>query len=163
MYLILALIASVAAIGLGFAIANWRQERRNAAIQTLLDDADRLESRLLETRARMRDLEGMLGRLPSDITENARASLASEAGIQDALKRVLSHRLWIRENAATAPIAKLSEVRDITRKSLKHLEQQLAKLEGAGSELQDAYAHSDKLMGAKPTVVDPPKPAGLPK
>ena len=164
MYLILALIASVAAIGLGFAIANWRQERRNSAIQALLDDADRLEARLLETRTRMRELEGMLGRLPADITENARASLASEAGIQDALKRVLSHRLCIREHAATAPLPKLAEVRETARKSLKHLEQQLARLEGAGSELQAAYAQSDKLMGAKPPeVAEPPKPAGLPK
>ena len=163
MYLILALIAIIAAVGLGFAIANWRQERRNSAIQALLDDADRLESRLLETRTRMRQLEGMLGRLPSDITESARATLASEAGIQDAMKRVLSHRLWIRENAATAPISKLAEVRETARKSLKQLEQQLARLEGAGTELQDAYIQSDKLMGAKAPLPEPPKPAGLTK
>ena len=114
MTLILALIVVIAMVGLGFAIANWRQHSRNVAIQALLDDADRLEACLLETRTRMRQLEAMLGRLPSDITENARASLASEAGIQDAMKRVLSHRLWIRENAMTAPLAKLREVTDLS-------------------------------------------------
>jgi uncharacterized protein HemX len=150
MSLILALIALVAAVGFGFAFANWRQERRNRAIQTLLDDADLLEARLLETRARMRELEGMLGRLPADITENARASLASEAGIQDAMKRVLSHRLWIRENAGTAPVSKLREVAATTRKSLAQLEQQLARLQGAGTELQEAYAQSDALLGTTP-------------
>ncbi len=149
MSLILALFVVIAAVGLGFAVANWRQQRRNLAIQALLDDADRLESCLLDTRTRMRVLEGMLGRLPADITESARASLASEVGIQDAMKRVLSHRLWIREHAATAPIPKLHEVRDTARKSLLQLEQQLARLQQAGSELQTAYAQSDALLGTQ--------------
>lgn len=147
MSLILALIALVGLVAIGFAIASWRQHARNLAIQALLDDADRLEAKLLETRTRMRELEALLGRLPADITENARASLASEAGIQDAMKRVLSHRLWIRENAMTAPVAKLREVAETARKSLSQLEQQLARLDGAGVELQAAYAQSDALMG----------------
>lgn len=160
MYLLFVLIVIVAAVGLGFAVANWRQERRNFAIQSLLDDADRLESRLLETRTRMRELESMLGRLPQDITETARASLASEAGIQDALKRVLSHRLWIRENGATAPISQLREVGATARKSLAQLDQQLARLEGAGGELQAAYAQSDALLGTNPRTVRQSDPAG---
>ncbi|MBL0030517.1 MAG: hypothetical protein IPO95_16225 [Rhodanobacteraceae bacterium] len=161
MYLILALIAVIAMVGLGFAIANWRQHSRNVAIQALLDDADRLEACLLETRTRMRQLEGMLGRLPADITESARASLASEAGIQDAMKRVLSHRLWIRENAMSATVAKLREVGETARKSLVQLQQQLARLDGAGVELQAAYAQSDALMGA--TQAQEPKADGLAK
>ena len=161
MYLILALIAVIAMVGLGFAIANWRQQSRNVAIQALLDDADRLEACLLETRTRMRQLEGMLGRLPADITESARASLASEAGIQDAMKRVLSHRLWIRENAMSATVAKLREVGETARKSLVQLQQQLARLDGAGVELQAAYAQSDALMGA--TQAQEPKADGLAK
>jgi hypothetical protein len=166
MYLILALIAVIAMVGLGFAIANWRQHSRNVAIQALLDDADRLEACLLETRTRMRQLEGMLGRLPADITESARASLASEAGIQDAMKRVLSHRLWIRENAMSATVAKLREVGETARKSLVQLQQQLARLDGAGVELQAAYAQSDALMGAtqarnrRPTDWPSDAPAG---
>jgi hypothetical protein len=63
------------------------------------------------------------------------------------MKRVLSHRLWIRENAMTAPVAKLREVAETARKSLSQLEQQLARLDGAGIELQAAYAQSDALMG----------------
>ena len=161
MYLILALIAVIAMVGLGFAIANWRQHSRNVAIQALLDDADRLEACLLETRTRMRQLEGMLGRLPADITESARASLASEAGIQDAMKRVLSHRLWIRDNAMSATVAKLREVGETARKSLVQLQQQLARLDGAGVELQAAYAQSDALMGA--TQAQEPKADGLAK
>ena len=161
MDLILALIAVIAIVGLGFAIANWRQHSRNVAIQALLDDADRLEACLLETRTRMRLLEGMLGRLPADITESARASLASEAGIQDAMKRVLSHRLWIRENAMSATVAKLREVGETARKSLVQLQQQLARLDGAGVELQAAYAQSDALMGA--TQAQEPKADGLAK
>ncbi len=159
MHLILILTAVIALTGLGFAVASWRQQRRNIVIQTLLDDADRLESCLLETRTRMRELEAMLGRLPADITENARASLASEAGIQDAMKRVLSHRLWIREHAMTASISTLREVVETTRRSLQQLEQQLERLNGAGVDLQAAYAQSDALLGAPAE----PKADGLPK
>lgn len=124
-----------------------RSVRREAILRQLLDDADTLEARLLETRGRMRDLEALLGRLPADITESARASLNSEAGVQHALKLILQHRLWIRDHIQTATIKQLSQVRDNVRNSLIKLDDQLAKLDTASDELKTAYAQSDALIG----------------
>lgn len=154
---LIVLIGLIALVAVAFVFVNLRRQRRISAIQQLLDDADRLEAKLHETRQRMRELESLLGRLPADITEQARASLASEAGIQDALKKVLGHRLWIRENAETAPIQALRDVGDSVRKSLTQLETQLARLDLVGTDLKSAYAHSDALIGA-PAATEPPAP-----
>ncbi len=124
-----------------------RAVRREMILKQLLDDADRLEARLLDTRARMRDLEALLGRLPSDITESARASLNSEAGVQHALKLILQHRLWIRDNVSTATAKQLNQVRDNIRRSLEKLDDQLKKLDLASDDLKSAYAKSDAVMG----------------
>lgn len=138
---------------LGILVLVWRglrAVRREMILKQLLDDADQLEARLLDTRARMRDLEALLGRLPADITENARASLNSEAGVQHALKLILQHRLWVRDNVNTASAKQLSQVRANIRRSLEKLDDQLKKLDGASDELKSAYAKSDAVMGGAP-------------
>ena len=61
----------------------------------------------------------------------------------------------------SATVAKLREVGETARKSLVQLQQQLARLDGAGVELQAAYAQSDALMGA--TQAQEPKADGLAK
>jgi len=139
---------------LGILALIWRglkSVRREMILKQLLDDADRLEARLLDTRTRMRDLEALLGRLPADITENARASLNSEAGVQHALRLILKHRIWVRDNVGTATIKQLSEVRENIRRSLTKLDDQLAKLDGASDELKSAYEKSDAVMGRAAT------------
>ncbi|MBK8283938.1 MAG: hypothetical protein IPK97_03145 [Ahniella sp.] len=133
-----------------------RAVRREMILKQLLDDADLLEARLLDTRTRMRDLDALLGRLPPDITESARASLNSEAGVQHALKLILQHRLWIRDNVKTATAKQLNEVRENIRRSLAKLDDQLKKLDSASDDLKTAYAKSDAVMGraSQPDSVD---------
>ena len=143
--LIIIIVLTVAILALVW--RGLRAVRREMILKQLLDDADRLEARLLDTRARMRDLEALLGRLPSDITESARASLNSEAGVQHALKLILQHRLWIRDNVSTATAKQLNQVRDNIRRSLEKLDDQLKKLDLASDDLKSAYAKSDAVMG----------------
>ena len=146
--------AIAAAILLGvtiwFSVQIARMRWRNDLILRMLDDADQVEQRLLSCREKMKSIGGSLGRLPSDITADARATLDSEAGIQQALRVVLQHRLWIREHANTASIGKLKEVSDSIRNSLRQLDVQIARLDGVSAELAAAYARSDQLLGAPP-------------
>lgn len=132
---------------LGMVFMGLRAVRREAILRQLLDDADTLEARVLETRTRMRDLEALLGRLPADITESARNTLNSEAGVQQALRLILQHRLWIRDHIHSASISQLRQVRDKVRSSLEKLNEQLGKLDNASDELKHAYAKSDALIG----------------
>ncbi len=134
------------AITLWFGWQLWLIRRRNGLILRMLDDADKVEARLLECREKMKTIGAMLGRLPTDITASARATLDSESGIQQALKVVLQHRLWIRENANTAPVSKLVEVSISIRRSLEQLNLQISRLSGVGDELAAAYVRSDAVM-----------------
>jgi len=144
---IYAIAVALLGVTLWFSWQLWLMRHRNVLIMRMLDDADQVEARLLSCREKMKAIGGMLGRLPADITANARATLDSETGIQNALKIVLQHRLWIRANANTASIAKLGEVAAQIRKSLVELDVQIARLDGVGNELQAAYARSDAIMG----------------
>ncbi|AVP96750.1 hypothetical protein C7S18_05850 [Ahniella affigens] len=143
----LIIIVVLTVLVLGMVFMGLRAVRREAILRQLLDDADTLEARVLETRVRMRDLEALLGRLPADITESARNTLNSEAGVQQALRLILQHRLWIRDHIHTASISQLRQVRDKVRCSLVKLNEQLGKLDTASDELKHAYAKSDALIG----------------
>ncbi|MGD9583111.1 MAG: hypothetical protein AB7V26_05485 [Lysobacterales bacterium] len=128
----------------------WRQHRRIALLRQVLDDVDQIEVRLNECRERMHGLDGMLERLPADITTRARSSLDSEADFQTARRLVLQHRLWLRDHSASASLATLDEVAASVRKSLLQLDQQLQRLDGVGKDLAAAYARSDALIGPVP-------------
>ena len=157
--LIWAIVAAslLVATTLWFGRQLWLMRTRNTLIMRMLDDADQVEAKLLNCRARMKTIGGMLGRLPADITASARATLDSESGIQQALKIVLQHRLWIRENANAAPITKLADVAATIRRSLGELDVQIGRLNAVGGELEAAYAHSDAIMGGG-TPPDHPRP-----
>jgi hypothetical protein len=149
--------ALLVATTLWFGRQLWLMRRRNSLIMRMLDDADLVEARLLECRDKMKGIVAMLGRLPSDITASARATLDSESGIQKALKVVLQHRLWIRENANNASIVKLEEVSASIHRSLGELDLQISRLKIVGGELEAAYARSDAVMGGG-KAQEPPKP-----
>ncbi len=148
--------SALVAITLWFGWQLHLMRRRNLLIMRMLDDADQVEARLLDCREKMKSIGGMLGRLPADITASARATLDSESGIQNALKIVLQHRLWIRENANTAPVSRLAEVSGSIRRSLIELGSQIGRLDAVSQELQAAYARSDAVMGGNPP--DAPRP-----
>ena len=135
------------AITLWFGWQLWLIRRRNGLILRMLDDADEVEARLLKCREKMNTIGAMLGRLPSDITAHARATLDNESSVQQALKVVLQHRLWIRENANIAPVSKLAEVSKSIHRSLEQLDLQVNRLTGVGDELATAYVRSDAVMG----------------
>ena len=105
-----------------------RLRRRPQMLAEILDLADALERELLECRARLRELPALAASLSPSEQLSARATLAAEPQVQDALRDLLAHRLWLKENAEQAPIAELVSARDALVATRQSLAAQLARL-----------------------------------
>jgi hypothetical protein len=105
-----------------------RLRRRPQVLAEILDLADALERELLECRARLRELPALAASLSPSEQLSARATLAAEPQVQDALRDLLAHRLWLKENADQAPIAELVSARDALVATRTSLAAQLARL-----------------------------------
>lgn len=115
-----------------------RQRRRERGLSRLLDRADALEALLQQTRARMQEMRQVVGRVPSDIAGQASASLDSETLVQQGLRDVLEHRLWIARNGLTVPQRKIDDAYIALDRAYARIAAQLDQLEIAGAELADA-------------------------
>lgn len=125
---------------------SWQIRRRNSVIRGMLDDVDQVEKRLLDCRERLREIDNLLGRLPPDITPDARAALNNESNIRPALKIILQYRLWIREHAQKSSLKNLSNVSESIRTSLHQLNSQIMRLIEVANVLQAAYVRSAALI-----------------
>jgi hypothetical protein len=120
----------------------WREQRlrrRRGLLVQIMDLADALERELLETRARLREVPALATSLPL----SAKATLAAEPLVQDALRDLLAHRLWLREHAASAAPAELARARDALVATRVSLTRQLARLADVRAVLADARAALD--------------------
>jgi voltage-gated potassium channel Kch len=112
--------------------AAWRRERRlrrrSRLLGEILDLADALERELLECRARLREIPALTMNLPPSEQLSARATLAAEPQVQDALRDLLAHRLWLKEHAVQAGIDELLPARDALVATRAALGAQLARL-----------------------------------
>lgn len=135
-------IAVAIAILLGFLVVGlvlrWWLGRRERALVRLLDSADALEALLKETRQRMAALQGVVGRVPEDIGAVARASLDTEAQVQQGLRNVLEHRLWIARHGDSASHAQLEAALEALERARDSIAGQLDRLDRAGTDLADA-------------------------
>ena len=156
-----ALLAVVAVAGIVLAVRLLRSNRRDVALRDLLDGADALEAQLHEYKKRMTDLKRLLAQLPSDMTATAMASIDPNAQVQSALKEILAHRLWIKQEGATATQEALDRACEAIRKSRTQLAEQLEQLDEVGSELELAgkglrSAYVEAAQAAAPRKKDPP-------
>jgi len=117
-----------------------RAQRRHLALTHLLDRADAMEALLLRTRERMRAMRTVVQQVPEDIAQVAQASLHAERPIQDALRDVLEHRLWIQRHGQSASHGELTLARATIDRAYQTLSEQLQALEHAGAELSQATA-----------------------
>jgi predicted nucleic acid-binding Zn-ribbon protein len=151
------LLAVFAAGGVALAVRALKNNRRDTTLRDLLDGADALEEQLHECRERMKKLQSLLAQLPSDMTGSAMSSLDPEGQVKTALRDVLAHRLWIKQNGATATQKELDEARDAIRKSSDQLGAQLRKLDEVGQELAEAGATLKAAYSrSAPRVAGPP-------
>lgn len=133
-----ALITFIFILGI-FALLTWGlvryAGRRERALRRLLDRADALEHLLHTTRDRMTSMRQVVQRVPSDIAAEAHASLDAHALVQQALRNLLEHRLWISQQGLTAPKIELDAACAALERAHATISDQLQRLENAGAEL----------------------------
>lgn len=126
------IILPVAAILLLVMMFAWLRERRlrhrSVLLAQILDLADALERELLECRARLREIPALAASLLPSEQLSARAILTAEPQVQEALRDLLGHRLWLKEHAATASIGELVSARDALATTRSSLADQLVRL-----------------------------------
>ena len=142
-YLLLLCLAG--ALLLGF--LQWRQQRRMQQrahlLGAILDLADALERELMECRARMREVPALTTSLRDSGEVSAQATLTAEPQVQDALRDLLAHRLWLKEHATSAPLAELQASHDALAATRHTLATQLSRLAKVRNELEQTLADSD--------------------
>lgn len=138
-------IVCVAAVALGGFVYFRRREqhlaRRRDLLAEVLDLADALERELLECRARLREVPALAAVQPSASEQlSARATLAAEPQVQDALRDLLAHRLWIRQNGAGASEAELASARDALASTREALARQMGRLAEVRADFESSRA-----------------------
>lgn len=134
----------------------WYAGRRERALRRLLDRADALEQILHATRERMAAMRQVVQRVPSDIAEVAHASLDAHTLVQQALRNVLEHRMWIAQKGLTAPKAELDAASAALERAHATISDQLARLENAGAELLVATQASIEQAAREPAALKRP-------
>ena len=144
LYLLTAALASALAL-LFFWLRerNWR--RRQRAIRALLDGADALEAQLQECRQHMQRLRGMLAVLPEEMSADANAALSADGKVQDALKDLLSHWLWIKQHAVDAELDELDTARAALEQSSSTLAAQIQRLTAIAVDLERAQSSAQTV------------------
>src|SRR5690606_33911148 len=103
-----------------------------------LDRADELERQLHDCKRKLADLRGMARDLPQGLAPPGLAELDSDASVQDALRQVLAHRLWLARNSGTATRTEIDRARNAMQRSSETMDVQLRRLASAVSDLREA-------------------------
>jgi uncharacterized coiled-coil protein SlyX len=139
----------VAIAGIVLLLLAWMHERRlrlrDNLIRALLDGADALEAQLQECRQRMQSLREMLVVLPEEMSERANSALSADDKVEAALRDLLAHRLWIKQNAGDATLQQLGAARAALDQSGATLQAQLERLAAIASDLQRAQANAQSI------------------
>ena len=115
-----------------------RLQRKPRLLDEILNRADAMERQLLECRARLREIAALAATLPPAKQFSAGTTLAAEPQVQDALRDLLAHRLWLKENAASASLSELQAARDALAATRSTLTGQLARLVDVRTEFEQS-------------------------
>ncbi len=111
---------------------------RQSSIRRFLDSADALESELHDCRDRIRALKATLAELPGPAALPVINSLDTDHQVTDALKMLLAHRLWLRNEAITASVGEINDAQAGIERSREKLALQMCKLGHVGTDLAKA-------------------------
>lgn len=151
--LLLAVVGVLLALCIGFGVGLWQQRRRHKALVDLLDGADALEHVLHEARTRMSKMRDVVGRVAPDIGAVAKASLEADGPVQQGLRNLLEHRLWIAKHAPSASYPQLRQAIAALRRSHEQISAGLNKLESAGAELAEAARAVEEQEAREPAAL----------
>jgi len=148
----MSILLACAVLALLVLLAARRRERRllrqRDLLGEILDLADALERELLECRARLREVPALAAATLSPSEQlSARATLAAEPQVQDALRDLLAHRLWLKQNAATASETELVSARDALAATRESLARQMERL----ADVRADFEQSRGVFTAHPT------------
>lgn len=135
-----------------------RSVRRERSLRHLLDRADALEQLLQRTRERMGEMRQVLDRVPPDIAAEAQASLDAEAQVQQGLRNVLEHRLWISRHGLSASQQELDTACAAMDRAFANISARLDQLESAGAELADVTRAALEQAAREPATLTRRKP-----
>jgi hypothetical protein len=139
------ILTAVALVLLAVALRQRRWAERARTMRRLLDGADALETQLLECRARMQQLKGMLVALPEEMSADANSALTADDKVQAALRDLLAHRLWIKQHAASASRSELDTACSAIEQSYQVMQSQLARLDAITGELAAAQSSASQV------------------
>ena len=149
-----------AAVAIALAWTIDRGRRRDRTLVRLLDLADDALQRLHPLLAAVEQGFQVVGRVPADIAEVARASLDGAVPIREAKRDLLQHRLWIQQHGAQARQRELDAACAALDRARARLATQLGELEQAGAELAEVTAASAEAARREPPALrrDPDAP-----
>jgi hypothetical protein len=145
LYLLLIALAGAILLFLAW-LRDHKLRTRENAIRALLDGADALEAQLQECRQRMQTLKEMLVVLPEEMSERANTALSADDKVEAALKDLLAHRLWIKQNAAQATLQQLDAARAALAQSGATLQAQLERLAAIAADLHQAQTNAQTIV-----------------
>jgi len=79
------------------------------------------------------------------MSERANVALSADDKVEAALKDLLAHRLWIKQNAETATLGQLDAARAALAQSGATLQAQLDRLAAIAADLQRAQANAQSI------------------
>jgi hypothetical protein len=146
------ILGGLVAAALALVLLWWllRGRRRDRTLVRLLDLADEMQALLDRSQERMQAMQSVVGRVPADIAEVARSSLASNLPIREAKRDVLQHRLWIQKHGDSASQDELDAACAALDRARTRLAAQLDELERAGAELALATEASAEAARREP-------------
>lgn len=131
----LGLIGLVTVVAVIVVSRYWLGHRRERLMLRLLDGADRLEADIKRCRVRLDQAHAAVTVTPG--LPSAGSASANEA-IDQALRNLLEHRLWIRDRAPAASQQELQQAADALDRARAGIRTQLEALDRARQELDDA-------------------------
>jgi len=147
---LLALFAMIGGAGLWW---HAQGRRRQRTLTRIMDDADAMETLLRRTRDRMGAMQTVVGRMPSDIAADARASLDSNDRLQAGFRDLLQHRMWLQQNVAVASQQELDEAAAALGRARARIAAELDRLDNAGAELESATGPAIAAAGREPPAL----------
>ena len=146
-------VVTAGLIVLAAAVLRLRSNRRERSLRYLLDRADALETLLHTTRDRMNAMRTVVQRVPSDIGAVAHASLDAQPQVQQGLRDVLEHRLWISRHGLEASQGELDRACAALDRAYTTIADKLDRLENAGAELIDVTQASIEQAAREPAAL----------